>query len=61
MEVPTGRCVLSTYKDDILGTLAIMTKRAALRCTASILVMLDFVDGSHTVDAYSSCGLTRDL
>ena len=27
--------------------------------TASTLLMLDFVNGSHTVDAYSSCGLLQ--
>ena len=38
-----------------------VTKRIALLCTASTSDMLDLVDGSNTVDAYSSCDRAGDL
>jgi len=38
-----------------------ITQRADLRCTLSSLVMFSFVCGDHTVEVYSTTGLTRDL
>ena len=34
------------------------TNLAALRCTISILSILDFVNGDQTTEAYSKIGLT---
>ena len=38
-----------------------VTKGIALLCTASTSDMLHLVDGSNTVDAYSSCNRAGDL
>ena len=50
----------------VLNTLACLSKllvvqRAAFRWTCSIWEIRSFVCGSHTAEAYSSCGLTKVL
>ena len=55
MEVPTGRCVLSTYKDDVLGTSAIENKHLITPCTHKKADNRLLLLASH----FGCCGMSK--